>query len=288
MYEEVCVGVMKSIYTYYDYRRYISDFYLEKKSLNPNYSYRYIAGKVGFDHALIVKILRGERHIGDKKVEAFASLLGLSDRQKAYFRLLVSFGKAKNGDERKRYFEQVLAYSDIPEKRIDSGQYEFYQRWYYTVVREILNIRPFKDDYHWLAEAVQPKITAMQAKKAVRLLDRLGMIARGADGYYSLTDKFVTTGENWQSIAIRSFQKESCSLAARAIDSVIPGERDISTVTVSLSKEGFDRIRKSLARFRREIVEVSSSCETVDRAYQMNLQFFPVSGNIAGDKERES
>jgi uncharacterized protein (TIGR02147 family) len=276
---------MKSIYTYYDYRLYINDFYHEKKAANPNYSYRLIAGKVGCDHALIIKILRGERHIGSKKVETFASWLGLSDRQKTYFKLLISFGKAKDNEDRKRFFEKILAFSDIAEKQIDSGQYEYYQRWYYTAVREILNIRPFKDDYRWLAEAVHPSITPLQAKKAVQLLNRLGMIVRNEDGYFHLTDRFVTTGENWQSIAIRSFQKEACALAAQSIDNVPPEERDISTVTVSLNEEGCKRIRESLARLRREIIEVAISCEPVDRAYQMNLQFFPVSKPIVREQE---
>jgi len=148
---------VKSIYTYYDYRQYISDFYGEKKALNPNYSYRYIAGKVGIDHALIVKIIQGQRHIGSKTVDVFSSFLGLSSRQQEYFKLLVTFGKAKTNEERKHYFEKLLVYSEISEKQIDSTQYEFYQRWYYTAVREILNIAPFKDAYQWLADTVRPR-----------------------------------------------------------------------------------------------------------------------------------
>jgi len=275
---------MNSIYTYYDYRRYLGDFYREKKSLNPNYSYRLIAGKVGIDHALIVKILRGERHVSSKKVEAFTTLLGLSERQRAYFRLLVAFGKAKSHEDRKLFFEKLLAFSDLAVKRIDAGQYEFYQRWYYTALRELINIRPFKDDYQWLAETVHPAITVAQAKKAVKLLENLGMIRMKNDGYYELTDGFITTGEQWRSIAIRTFQKESCSLAAQALDSVPPGERDISTVTLSLNEEGLNRIRDSLATLRREVVEVAASCEPVDRVYQINLQLFPVSAKVTAEK----
>ena len=276
---------MKSIYTYYDYRRYVSDFYLEKKAQNSNYSFRYIAGKVGIDHALIVKIMQGDRHIGGKKVGEFATLLGLSDRQAVYFKMLVAFGKAKTNEDSKHWFERILAFSDIAEKKIDADQYEYYQRWYYSAVREILNIKPFKDDYHWLANVVQPSISVPEAKKAVRLLEDLGMVVRGADGFCRLTDQFVTTGDNWQSLAVRSFQKEACSLAALAIDQVPKEERDISTVTVSLDEDGFRRLRESIAALRREIVEIAASCKSTDRAYQVNLQSFPVSKKITGQRE---
>lgn len=279
---------MKSIYTYYDYRRFISDFYQEKKALNPNYSYRYIAGKVGIDHALIVKIIQSQRHISGKTVDVFAGFLGLSNRQREYFKLLVAFGKSKNNEERKHYFELLLAFSEISEKQIDSTQYEFYQRWYYTAIREILNIQPFKDDYYWLSETVHPSISVVEAKRAVKLLERLGMIKRDVDGYCRLTEQFVTTGENWQSIAVRSFQKEACTLASRAIDVVPKDERDISTVTVSLDDEGINRVREALAGLRREIVEISASCQSVDRACQINLQLFPVSKTIVKKPEATS
>jgi uncharacterized protein (TIGR02147 family) len=276
---------MKSIYTYYDYRRYISDYYAEKKTQNPNYSFRYIAGKVGIDHALIVKIMQGDRHIGSKKVAVFALFLGLSERQTAYFNLLVAFGKAKSDEESRLWFERILAFSDISEKRIEAGQYEYYQRWYYTAVREILNIRPFKDDYQWLANAVHPPISVPDAKKAVRLLENIGLVKRGEDGFFRLTDQFLTTGDNWQSIAVKTFQKEACALAAQAIDQVPRDERDISTVTVSLDEAGFSRLRDSLSALRREIVEVAASCQKTTRAYQVNLQLFPVSAEIPGREE---
>lgn len=277
---------MKSIYTYYDYRQYISDFYQEKKALNPNYSYRLIAGKVGIDHALIVKIIQSQRHIGSKTIDAFASFLGLSKRQHEYFKLLVSFGKSKTDLDRKDYFEKLLAFSEITEKQIDSTQYEFYQRWYYTAIREIINIAPFKDDYQWLSETVRPSISVVDAKRAVKLLERLGMLTRSSNGYCFLTEQFVTTGDNWQSIAVRTFQKEACNLAAQAIDAVPKEERDISTVTVSLNAEGIDRVRKALAGLRREIIEIAATCTSVDRACQLNLQLFPVSQTIKTGTER--
>ncbi|MBN1600379.1 MAG: TIGR02147 family protein [Chitinispirillaceae bacterium] len=271
---------MRSIYTYYDYRKYIKDFYDEKKAQNSNYSYRYIAGKIGVDHALVLKILQGKRHVSNGKAECVASFLGLSVRQKEYFMLLVTFGKAKNNEERKLYFEKILAFSEISEKQIDSAHYEFYQHWYYTAVREILNIVKFKDDYQMLSETVHPPISISEAKKAVKILCNLGMVIPDENGHYRLSDRFVTTGEKWKSIAVRSFQKEACSLAASAIDSVPKDERDISTVTVSLNNEGVNRIREALADLRREIIEIAASCHSVDRAFQVNLQLFPVSKTI--------
>lgn len=279
---------MKSLYTYYDYRKYISDYYHDKKSHNANYSFRYIAGKIGVDHALIVKIMQGERHISSRKIGDFAELLGLSERQTAYFRLLVAFSKSKNDEDSRHWFEKILEFSDIPEKKIDSNQYAFYRSWYIAAVREILNICTFNDDYRWLSGVVQPSISVVEAKKAVRLLLELGMIRRDAEGYVHLTDQFVTTGDNWHSFAIRAYQKEACTLAAQALDNIPKEERDISTVTLSLNDDGLRRISESLAAFRREIIDIAASCTSVNRAFQVNLQVFPVSARITPHQDQSN
>jgi uncharacterized protein (TIGR02147 family) len=114
------------------------------------------------------------------------------------------------------------------------------------------------------------------------------MIVQDDNGFYHLTEQFVTTGEDWQSLAIRSFQKEACSLASQAIDTIPKEERDISTVTVSLNEDGVNRIRDVLSRLRREIIDIAASCDPVDRAYQLNLQLFPVSRTIEIPQESKN
>lgn len=268
---------MESIYSYYDYRKYLNDFYREKKSRDSFFSFRYISSKVGIDHALLIKIFQGERHVGAKSISGFVKLLGLSERQAEYFELLVLFGKAKSDREIKHYFEKILDFSEERSHKIEADKYEFYQKWYYTVVREIINIVPFRDDYARLAAMVEPAITPAEAKKAVALLERLGLIRRNEQGIFEQATPFITTGEGWKSIAIRSFQKECLNLAVRAIDEIPREARDISTVTLTLDDEGFDKARECIAAFQKELIGIASACSKVNAVYQFNLQVFPLS-----------
>ena len=268
---------MQDIYSYYDYHKYLMDFYNEKKSSLPLFSYRYISDKVGIDHGLIVKIFQGKRHISTRSIPAFTLLLGLSRRKSEYFELMIKYRKAKTSNEIKHYFEKLLSFSGIEEHRVESDKYEFYQKWYYTAVREILHLYPFKDDYEWLANMVEPAITPAEAKKAVLLLERLAFIKRNEDGFFELTNRFVTTGLQWRSIAIRTYQKEVMNLAMQALDTIPKEERDISTVTLTLDDAGLALARDRIAALHKELVEISAACQNVNRAYQINLQLFPIS-----------
>jgi uncharacterized protein (TIGR02147 family) len=269
--------LLENIYAYYDYRKYLNDFYKEKKSKDAFFSFRYISRRVGVDHGLLVKVFQGERHIGAKSIPDFTRLLELSARKAEYFELLVLYGKAKTDREIKHYFEKILDFSEIHSHKIESDKYEFYQKWYYTVVREIIHIVPYNGDYEWLSGMVEPPITPAEAKKAVLLLERLGLIRRNTQGIFEQTSPFITSGEGWKSIAIRSFQKECLYLAARAIDALPKETRDISTVTLTLDDEGFEKVRERVVGFQQELIGIASACSKVNAVYQVNMQVFPLS-----------
>jgi uncharacterized protein (TIGR02147 family) len=276
---------LEDLYTYYDYRKYLNDFYKEKKSKDAFFSFRYISKRVGIDHGLLVKIFQGERHIGSTSVPNFARLLQLSDRQAEYFGLLVLYGKAKTDEEIKHYFEKILTFSEVRSHQVEADKYEFYQKWYYTVIREIIHILPFTGDYKGLSEMVEPPITPAEAKKAVALLERLGFIRRNTQGFFEQTAPFITTGEEWKSIAIRSFQKECLRLAARALDEIPKDMRDISTVTLTLDDKGFEKIRQRVFTFQQELIGIAGACAKVNTVYQVNVQVFPLSKKAGNANE---
>lgn len=273
---------MPDIYAYYDYQKYLNDFYQEKKSQHAYFSYRYISQKVGIDHALVIKIFQGKRHLSSRSIQAFSDLLGLSKRKAEYFEFLVLYGKAKTDRETKRYFEKLLSFTSVDSHRVESDRYEFYKKWYYSVVRELVRIYQMRDDFRTLARLVEPAITPAQAKKAVGLLQRLGFIRKNVQGFFEQTDRFITTGDQWRSMAIRSFQKECMALASQVLDSIPKDERDISTVTITLDDEGFEKARDRVAALQKELVDISAACGLVNRVYQINLQVFPLSKKVDG------
>jgi uncharacterized protein (TIGR02147 family) len=91
-----------------------------------------------------------------------------------------------------------------------------------------------------------------------------------------VTDRFLTTGEDWHAIAVRRFQQDTIMLAHRALDSVPKELRDISTVTLTLSAEGLDEARERIKQFRKELLELAGRQEKPSGAYHMNIQLVPV------------
>jgi len=277
---------MPNIFEYYDYHKYLFDYYTEKKGTSRYFSYRYMSRQLGIDAGYLVKVLQGQKNLSYQSTPQVASLLKLNKKETEYFKVLVLFGKTKSNTEIAEYFEKLLHISETKRTSIDADKYEFYKKWYYSVVREVIGFFPFKGDYKALAEMILPPITPGQAKKSVELLERLDLIKKNGDGFYAPTERFITTGEKWRSIAIRQFQEETIQLAKTALDVVPKDERDMSTITLSISREGFEEIKEILKQTRRQVFEVAEKDQNVNGAYQLNLQLFPISKKVS-KQERE-
>jgi uncharacterized protein (TIGR02147 family) len=267
------------IYEYIDYRKLLKDLYDERKKQSPTFSYRFIAQKVGFTSAgFFTNILQHKRNISAENIFKFARLFKLKRHETEYFELLVLFDQAKNHEQKKYYFEKILASKRSKITLLESRQYEFYSQWYYTAVREIVDIYNFDGgDFSELARRVSPAITMVQAKKAVELLETMGMIKKGADGFYRQSDDFITTGYEAPTVAVTNFLMSTADLAREAIDRYPRDKRSMSTLTFSCSADGFHNIEERLKTFRREILEIVRADKNRDRIYHVNFHVYPLS-----------
>jgi uncharacterized protein (TIGR02147 family) len=271
---------MVTIFDYLDYREFLKDYYADAKSNKPFFSYRFIGSRVGMDSSYVIKVLQGSLHLSIKKIGEFIKLLDLNETEAEYFETLVHFGRAKSESERKLYFDRLFSHSSVKSQRIDPHQYEFFQKWYYSTVWTIINCVPFDGDYHALSEKCMPKISITDAKRAVQLLDKLGLIAKNPDGRYHTTGQNLTTGWKWLSQAIESNQRDLIKLAGESIDRFPKEFRDISTVTMGIDEKILPEIREHIRMFRSSLINIVNNARGSGRVYQLNIQFFPLSTDL--------
>ena len=174
----------------------------------------------------------------------------------------------------------MKSYSESRIKVVESKQYEFYHKWYYTVVRELLSFYPLQDtygSYKGLAALVIPVITATQVKRAIQKLLKLKLIKKNEDGYFKQCDSLIKTGSEVTSVAFNNFILNSLELAKLAVDSIPKKERVLSATTVTVSDETYKKMHEELRNFRETIMHLAREDQAPERAYQFNFQIFPVS-----------
>jgi len=267
---------MISIFDYTDFRKYLSDYYENRKKDEPRFSYRLLSFQSGINAGNFVKMLKGERNLSLAAAIKIASALKINKRERDYFLAMLQFGQAKKHEDKKCHFEEMMTFKESTVRILDSSHYIFYDKWYYTAVREALAFFPLTDDnFNLLGKCITPNISDKQVTQAVRLLIELNLAEKDPAGRYIRTNALLSTGAGIRSLTLNNFIIHSMKLAADAINAGCK-ETNLSSVTFSISEKDFNDIQEEIRQFRRKIMELAKNSAAPDRVYQFNMQLFPL------------
>jgi uncharacterized protein (TIGR02147 family) len=237
-----------------------------------------MAARVGFKSAgHFTKIVQGKANISIGLALRFADFLKFNKRETSYFQALVLFNQAKNYAEKKRHFETLRPFKNTRIVAIGEPQYELFEKWYYTVVREILAYFPVRDNFGELAVMIDPPISVKEAKNSIEVLEKHGLILKDANGFYRQADPLLKGYLQTQSFAIDNYILGGLDLARKAIDHFPRDERKLSATTVTISQTTYRKIVEELREFREHILTLARQDSAPERSYQINMQVFPVS-----------
>jgi uncharacterized protein (TIGR02147 family) len=269
---------MADVFYYTDFRKFLRDRLAQLKAGDKKrYTYRAVAERIGFQSAgYLTQVLQGKSNLSDRLAPRFAEQLALRKREARFFCLMVTYNQAQSHDEKKLAFERMLAFKKGRQNRVAPEAYAFYDKWYYSAIRALLHFYRFDGNYKKLAKAIVPSITPAEARKAVSVLEQLELIRENPDGSYALTNKHITTGLEADAVVINNFVINTLDIARDAFYRIPKDKRRFSSLTVSVSEEGYRAIRERLDVVRRELVEIVDNDRDVDRIYQINVQLFPL------------
>jgi len=268
---------MPNIYRYIDFRKYLNDFIAEKKKNNPKFSIRLMAQKLDISPGTLVRILSGKRNCSAAMLPQFIDVLKLRERAADYFSLLVSFDQEKNTHEKNSIYDSILAFRNERIKKVEEAQYAIFDKWYYSVIRELIEIHAPVAQCSELVPLIRPKITLRQVEKAVQVLLAGGFIKQQSDGCFVPGERFLTTGDRWEHFAVQRFQKAMLDRAVAALLEHPKKERDISTVTVGLKESDLLHVSEILRKARQEILDLAEHTTLPEVVYQINFQAFKLS-----------
>jgi len=273
---------MPNVFEYNDYRKYLMEYYHAKKQATSWFSYNVFAQKIGFKNkGFLFNVLHGKKNLSANSVIKISQAMSHKKNESEYFENLVLFNQAVDLKEQTFFYERLNAVrctdkSICKVQQLRKDQYEFYSTWYHGAIRSLIDMYPFKDDYQWLAKNVYPAITTKQAKNSIDLLEKLGLIERQNDGYYKLSNSNITTGSEIRNLALLNFYKEGAQLVERALDILPADKRNISGVTMGISRSLYDKICEEIKTFRKKVINMVQQDKDSDRAYQLNFHLFPI------------
>ncbi|MFC1586163.1 TIGR02147 family protein [Fibrobacterota bacterium] len=274
---------MEPIFTYTDYRKLLRDYYDLQKSANRKFSYEFLSRKMGLrSKGFVRNICTGERNISGATALKFAKVLNLNREETDYFETLVAFNQAANSSDVNFFFEKLCSIRRHSKKYKDpqllkERQFEYYSNYSHSVVRAIIDMVEFKDDFAWMAKQVRPRITPLKAKKSVTLLEKLNLIRKSSRGFFEVCHKGLATPKEVINAALLNFHKKTAELALASISELPREQRNVSGLTVGISKKTYELICDEIVDFRRRMAIIADEDDEANSVYRLNIQLFPVS-----------
>lgn len=267
------------VYGYLDYRAFLRDHYASKKASSRAFSYRSFSKRAGVSSPNYLKlVIEGKRSLSGKMAERFAQACGLDAEATRYFAHLVAFNQAKTSIERAEFYDKLTGFQRYRQAhRLELAHAAYYSEWFMPAIRELVALPHFREDAEWIADQLLPRISPVQAQRALDTLVELKLVARNDSGRLQQSDVLLSTGAETQGLHIVAFHRAMTQRAMEAIDIVPKPERDISSLTLLLGRSGLRLLKERVQQLRRELLELAALEKDPEQVVQLNLQLFPLS-----------
>lgn len=273
-----------SVYEYTNYRLFLADFYDREKQRKPEViSYRYLSQKLDYKSpSQYLALVEGRANISKKKILSFTTFFGFDNRETEYFTHLVHYNQAKSTEEKQFHYNSLITFADSKFKTIDEYQYEFFDHWYYGVIRELVEVVIFTGDIAILKEHLLPTISDEEIERAIEVLTTLEMIEwNDESGAYVRHDPVLTTGKIHNNRHLLLYNMQVLDLIRNSTAFSKQGERMFSSLTFSCSEDTFKAMVGELGAARKKIISMAMQDENPERVYEMSLSALPLTKRAA-------
>lgn len=182
---------MRGIFSYLDYRRFLSDFYEERKRLGA-YSYRQFSQRAGLNSPnYLALVIAGQRDLTVTNIHQFSSALGLKEEETEFFETLVLLNQAQSDGERDFYEKRrKKLVRSRPKEVLKRAPQTALREWYYTVILVLAHDRSLEETVQKVHSEIGLKKAEIQ--KTLEELIRLGLLKLCEEGVLKIESTQVT------------------------------------------------------------------------------------------------
>jgi len=256
----------------------LRDWFTHAKQTRRVMSYRWFAKKAGFQTSnFLLLVMQGKRNLTEESIKKCATGLGLNKQEEEFFRNLVFFNQSKGNEEKHGYLKRMVHSRKFRQlKSVEQQQYAYYATWYHPVVRELATAADYDGTPAWIAQRLNPAVTTAQVGKSLQLLEELGLLHKSAQGRWVQSSSILTSGPELDAVVVHNYQKLILDLSKSVIDALPISAREISSLTLGITREQLPIVRAKIRQFRREMLQLAAEATAPEDVVLLNMQCFPV------------
>lgn len=271
---------------YSDYRSYLGDLFQVFKETFRKYSYARFAEDLGLGASNIMfSIVKGRRKLMFKHVRAISESLGFDRKESRFFASLVRVHNSKKVGEHIADLDMLFDVAEARfEKSVESESMRMMSAWQNVLVFEALELFPSGAELGELTRSFKVRISKTEVRESLKLLIEMGYV-REDSGLFCKSQKNFSTGSQVPGYGVIRYHLKMMELARDCLGQGFrPDERNVSSVTLSLSDTAAEMLIRELDEFRRRLILLAQQKSQDDaqngispqKLIQVNFQVFPL------------
>lgn len=267
-----------NIQEYHDYLEFLKDWIESLKEREKGFSLRKVAKEAGIASGYLPMCFKRERKLSQKAYEKIKPHLKLSAKEERYLDLLRIIAESEVPKERVEALTGLQKLKDYKaNNRSELEVHQYLSRWYYVVIREMVNMPEFTGYSEWIQERLRGRVSQKEIEEALEFLVKYEFIHKNAQGKYVVASKQLDCHEGVFKLSLGEFHRQMLDWAKASIEDLPREERLLLGHTASLSKEQFEKVQAVLREAIAEIESVDNKQHAQGmEVYHIELTAFPL------------
>ena len=266
-----------SILDYTDYRTFLIDYCNHKRQAEPGWSVRKWTHQLGMcSPSTFTMIIKGRRSPRLELARRMSKTIEFNLKEENYFLDLIRLEKVSRDPNASVLLMENLAKTrrSVKYKHLDHRTFAALSQWHCVAIKDMVHLATFREDPDWIASHLSFPITPAQAREALDILKRHGLIAR-VRGRLQVVDEHLDTSFDISDEAIKSFHEQALKNAGTAIRKFGTQTRECIGTTFAFNKRDLQKAKEMLRNFELEFCKVFERDRT-DSVYHLEIVFHPV------------
>lgn len=261
-----------------DYRDFLRQFYLHKKSLRSGFSFRQFASMCNLKSPNYLQlVMNGERNLSEESAVSVATAMRLNEQEKCYFLALVRHENAKTDEEvllAKR--EGLAALKKIVTKQISKNSHEILKKWHHLVLRELVFLPDFEPSSDYVVRTLKGTITKNEAQESLDFLIKSGNIS--FDGKQWLTNEdVIDTGDDiFIHAKMQKYHKEVLRFWVNNLEEMKQAHQELGLINIPMNSEKIPELKNRMRQFQDEIIGWLQGEEKPNCVVQLGCYLMPI------------
>ena len=246
---------------------YLNKTFGERRAKNPSYSLRAFARSLEMDSSTLSAILRSKRPLSAKAAQKIIDALDFIDPMEAQMLVVETITKHEISDESLNYKDMAMSAA------------ETIASWQHFAILAFLELHNVVGIETEISKKLN--IPLKLVVESMARLEKLELVAR-IHGEWKLTGKNMATRAPVANQALREGHRQNIMKSLESLEKHSIEERDISGITMAISKSRLPQAKRLIQDFRRRM---SAFLEEGNKnaVYRLNIQLFPLTEKIKDD-----